>query len=151
MKKLILTFSLMIPNIVSACPDLEGTWLSSKEKFVEFNKKWANVETIAWDFMLQNQGIETIEFKPDNTMVISTPEVELVVGERKVKSPASKESIDFSILGCNKRSIAIMYERYGETQISKFHFENPNIYWEYMGVAGRSGNGHIREFYTKVR
>ncbi len=149
MKKVVIGLSLLIPSIGFACPSLDGTWSSSKEKFVEFNKRWANVESKAWNFMIQTQGMETIEFKASGNMEISTPEIELVMGEKTIKRPASKEQIKFSVLGCNANSIVLKYERNGKARISHYKFENENTYWEYMGSPGRSGNGHIREYYTK--
>lgn len=151
MKKVVVALSLLIPSIGFTCPSLDGKWSSSKEKFVEFNKRWVNVESKAWSFMIQTQGIETIEFKSSGIMVISTPEVELVMGNKKIKRPESKEKINFSILGCNASSIVLKYERNEKTQISYIQFENDSTYWEYMGKPGRSGNGHIREYYTRIQ
>jgi hypothetical protein len=148
-KQLLIALSLLVPCIGYTCPTLDGTWTSSKEKFVEFNKRWANVESKAWNFMIQTQGIETIEFKASGNMIIDTPEVELVMGKNKIKRPSSKEQTTYKILGCNSNSIVLEYQRNGKTQISHLQFDNDNTYWEYMGKPGRSGNGHIREYYTR--
>ena len=141
----------MIPSVAFSCPSLEGTWESSKEQFETFNKRWANIDSKAWSFMTQTQGLEVITFKNNKVMIIATPEFELKMGDRKIKRPPKEERINIDILGCTDKNIALKYERNGEVKISQLHFESDNTFWEYMGVAGRSGNGHIREYYTKTR
>ena len=141
----------IVSSISNACPVLDGNWSSSREKFIDFNQTWANVEPNAWQFLLQNQGLEIIEYKANNHMVINTPEVELTMGDKKITSSASTENINFNVLGCTENSVVIAYERYGQVQISQLHFEDKDTYWMYMGEAGRSGNGHIREYYTRVK
>ena len=71
------------------------------------------------------------------------------IGEKAMKLPANEENIGFNVLGCTDNSIVLKYERNGQTKISQLHFENENTYWEYMGVAGKDGNSHIREYYTR--
>jgi hypothetical protein len=151
MKKILICLSFMIPNVAFSCPSLEGTWSSSKEKFESFNKRWANVDNKAWSFMVQTQGHEVITFTGNTKMLIATPELELTMGDRKIKRPSQEERINIDVLGCTDKNIVLKYERNGEVKISQLHFENDDTFWEYMGVAGRSGNGHIREYYTKIR
>lgn len=149
MKKILLLLTFMIPNIAYCCPSLDGTWTSSLEKFESFNKKWANVGAKPWSFMIQTQGLEVIKFTADNEMFISSPEVELKMGERKMKLPSSEERVKFDILGCTNNSIVLKYERNGKVGVSELHFENDDSYWVYMGRAGADGNSHIREYYTR--
>ena len=141
----------MIPSVGLCCPALEGTSSSSIEKFETFNKRWANVDKKAWSFMVQTQGHEVITFKSNKEMIIATPEIELNIGDKIIKRPSKEERINIDILGCTDKNIVLKYERNGKVKISQFHFENENTFWEYMGVAGRGGNGHIREYYTKAR
>lgn len=150
MKKLLIGLSFILPSVGSCCPSLEGTWSSSIDKFEFFNKKWANIDEKAWSFMAQTQGREVIIFSDMKEMFIATPEIEVKMGERKMKIPSKEENISFNILGCTDKSIVLEYERYGKIQISQLHFENENTYWEYMGTSGGDGNSHIREYYTKV-
>ncbi|MFY8350569.1 hypothetical protein AAEU29_08560 [Pseudoalteromonas sp. SSM20] len=149
MKKIIICLSLMLPNIAVSCPTLEGTWTSSIEKFKSFNKKWANLDARAWAFMSQTQGHELIEFNSKKEMRISTPEIQVKMGEKAITMPAKEELINYSVLGCNDTSIVLQFDRYGKTQISQFHFENETTFWEYMGSAKSDGNSHIREYYIK--
>jgi len=151
MKKILICLSFMIPSTGFSCPLLEGTWSSSIEKFEAFNKRWANVDGKAWSFMIQTQGREVITFKSNQEMIITTPELELKMGDRQIKRPSKEERININILGCTDRSIILKYERSGKIKISQLHFENDNVFWEYMGVAGRGGNSHIREYYTKTQ
>jgi len=151
MKKILICLSFMMPSVAPACPLLEGTWSSSLEKFEHFNKRWANIDKKAWSFMVQTQGHEVITFKGNTEMIIATPELELSMGERKIKRPSKEERINIDVLGCTDKNIVLKYERNGEVKISQLHFESDNTYWEYMGVAGRSGNGHIREYYTRTK
>jgi len=151
MKKILICLSFMMPSVALACPLLEGTWSSSLEKFEHFNKRWANIDKKAWSFMVQTQGHEVITFKGNTEMIIATPELELSMGERKIKRPSKEERINIDVLGCTDKNIVLKYERNGEVKISQLHFESDNTYWEYMGVAGRSGNGHIREYYTRTK
>jgi len=149
MKKILLFLTFMIPNIAYCCPSLAGTWTSSLDKFESFNKKWANVDPKPWSYMIQTQGLEVIKFTANNEMLISSPEVDLKIGERKIKRPSSTERVKFDILGCSKNSIVLTYERNGNVGISELHFENDDSYWVYMGRAGADGNSHIREYYTR--
>ncbi|WP_102798843.1 hypothetical protein [Bowmanella denitrificans] len=149
MKRVLMCLSVMIPSVGYCCPSLDGTWTSSIEKFESFNKKWANIEDKAWSFMIQTQGIEVIKYNGENKMSINSPEIEIKVGEKKMKRPPSEERITFNVLGCTSKSIAMQYERYGEKKISQLHFENEDTYWVYMGSAGTDGNSHIREYYTR--
>ena len=142
--------SLIMPNVALACPSLEGTWSSSLEKFKTFNERWASIDDKAWSFMVQTQGHEVITFEGNTVMNIATPELELSMGNKKIKRPAQKERIDINVLGCTDKTIVLKYERSGEIKISQLHFDNDGLFWEYMGVAGRSGNGHIREYYVKT-
>jgi hypothetical protein len=151
MKKLLICLPFIIPSVGFCCPSFEGTWSSSIQKFESFNKKWANIDDKAWSYMTQTQGHEVIVFNNMKEMVISTPEIEIKMGERKMKFAAKKEQINFSILGCTDNSIVLQYERYGKAQISQLQFENANTYWEYMGDPGSDGNSHIREYYTKAK
>ncbi len=151
MKKLLTCLPFLIPSVGFCCPSLEGTWSSSIQNFESFNKKWANIDDKAWSYMTQTQGHEVIVFNNMKEMLISTPEIEVKMGERKVKLPPKKEQINFSILGCTDNSVVLQYERYGKAQISQLHFENDNTYWEYMGAPGSDGNSHIREYYTKAK
>jgi len=141
----------MIPNVAFACPSLEGTWSSSIGKFESFNKRWANIDDNAWSFMVQTQGKEIITFNANTSMIIVTPELEFNMGGNKIKRPSKKEHIKIDVLGCTDTNIVLKYERDGEVKISQFHFENDDTFWEYMGVAGKSGNGHIREYYSKIK
>jgi hypothetical protein len=150
MKKLLICLYFMIPSLGFCCPSLEGTWTSSIQKFESFNKKWANIDDKAWSFMTQTQGHETIVFNNVQEMLIATPEIEVNMGERKMKLSPKKEQISFTTLGCTDKSIVLQYERYGKAQISQLHFENDDTYWEYMGASGSDGNSHIREYYTKA-
>jgi hypothetical protein len=151
MKKILICLSFIVPNVAFGCPSLEGTWSSSIEKFETFNKRWANIDNKAWSFMLQTQGHEVITFKSNTMMIIATPELELKMGERKIKRAPKEERININVLGCTDKNVVLKYERNGEVKISQLHFENDDTFWEYMGVAGRSGNGHIREYYTKMQ
>ena len=150
MKKLLIGLSFMIPSVGFCCPSLEGTWSSSIQKFESFNKRWANIDDKAWSFMTQTQGHEVVVFNNMKGMLIATPEIEVKMGERKMKLPSKEEQIDFNILGCTDKSIVLEYERYGKAQISQLHFEDDNTYWEYMGTSDSDGNSHIREYYTKA-
>lgn len=128
---------------------IDGTWTSSLEKFESFNKQWANVEDKAWSFMVQTQGMEVIKYKENSEMVVNFPEIQLKMGDKKMKRPSSEEHINFNILGCTSKSVAIQYERHEKTEISQLHFEGEDTYWVYMGVSGAGGNSHIREYYTR--
>lgn len=150
MKKILIGLSFMIPSVGFCCPTVEGAWSSSIEKFKTFNKRWANVDDKAWSFMIQTQGHEVITFKNNKEMIITTPELELKMGDKKIKRPSKEERINIDILGCTDKSIVLKYERDGKVKISQLHFDNDDTFWEYMGVAGRSGNGHIREYYNKL-
>jgi len=151
MKKILICLSLMIPSVAFSCPLLEGPWSSSKEKFEAFNKRWANVDSKAWSFMVQTQGHEVITFRDNTKMIIVTPELELKMGDRTIKQPPKEERINIEVLGCTDKSIVLKYKRNDKVKISQLHFENDDTFWEYMGGAGKSGNGHIREYYTKTR
>jgi hypothetical protein len=151
MKKILVCLSFMIPSVAFCCPSLEGTWSSSLEKFESFNVKWANVEDKPWSYMSQTQGYETIIFNSNNEMLISTPAIEVKIGEKVMKMPSKSEQISFDVLGCTDKDIVLKYERYGKVRISQLHFDNADTYWEYMGVSGRDGNSHIREYYTKTK
>ncbi len=141
----------MIPSIGFCCPSLEGTWSSSLEKFQGFNKQWANVNNNAWSFMIQTQGHEEITFNGNTEMIIVTPKIDIKMGDKKITQPPKKEHISIDVLGCTDKSIVLKYERSGKIKISQLHFENEDVFWEYMGVAGRDGNSHIREYYTKTK
>jgi len=141
----------MIPSVAFCCPSLEGTWLSSLEKFESFNKKWANIDKRAWSYMSQTQGYETIIFKDNKEMFVSTPEIAMKMGDKVMQIPSKEEQISFNVLGCTDNSIVLQYNRYGNTQISHLQFENGTTYWEYMGTSDSDGNSHIREYYTKTK
>ena len=149
MKKILICLSLMVPSVGFCCPVLEGTWSSSIEKFESFNKRWANVEDKAWSFMTQTQGYEVIAYKGNNEMTISSPKMEIKIGAKKMERPASKEHLNFNVLGCTDKSIVLKFERNGKEQIAQLFFENDDTYWTYMGTADGSGNSHIREYYTR--
>ena len=149
MKIALLAVIVILPGVSIACPDLEGTWFSSKEKFIEFNQRWANIDTKAWSFMLQTQGLERIEFAAENKMTINTPESEIKLGERNITNKAKTEEINYRVLGCSEKGVVIEYRRYGDAQISHFQFDDQNTFWEYVGRPGQSGNGHVREFFTR--
>ncbi|MCC2616302.1 hypothetical protein LJ739_08620 [Aestuariibacter halophilus] len=151
MKRILLCCSLIVPGIGYSCPELAGTWQSSAQKFESFNKRWANVDPDAWSFMTQTQGHEVIDFTTKGTMMISTPEIDLSMGDKTIKMPAKHELIPYDILGCTETSIVLKYDRYGETRISQLHFDSADTYWAYMGTAGGDGNSHIREYYTKTQ
>lgn len=151
MKKILVCLSFLIPSVAFGCPSLEGNWSSSLEKFKSFNKRWANIDNKVWSFMIQTQGHEVITFQNNTKMIITTPEIELNMGEKKIKRAPKEERININVLGCTDNNIVLKYERNGEVKISKFHFENDDTFWEYMGVPGRSGNGHIREYYIKTK
>ncbi|WDE07589.1 hypothetical protein SG34_012280 [Thalassomonas viridans] len=150
MKKIFIFLPFLAPDIAFSCPSLQGTWLSSLEKFESFNNRWANIDDRAWSFMEQTQGHEIIKFNDNNEMLVSTPEIEVKVGEKTMKLPPNEERINFSVLGCTDKSIALKYQRYGKMRISQLHFENDNTYWEYMGTSASDGNSHIREYYVKA-
>ncbi|NQZ80884.1 MAG: hypothetical protein HRT52_07690 [Colwellia sp.] len=151
MKKLLIGLSFMIPSVAFCCPSLEGTWSSSLEKFESFNKKWANIDKRAWSYMSQTQGYETIIFKDNKQMFVSTPEIAMKMGDKVMQLPSKEEQISFNVLGCTDNSIVLKYNRYGKTHISHLQFENDNTYWEYMGTSDSDGNSHIREYYTKTK
>lgn len=133
----------------SACPTLEGAWTSSKEAFIQFNQRWANIDADAWQFMLQNQGLETLMFSATGDMLITTPETELTMAGKTVVQEATLEQSAYSVLGCAEQSVVIEYQRYGEKRISTFQFDTADTMWEYAGQPGKSGNGHIREFFIR--
>jgi hypothetical protein len=149
MKKILIFMCVVASNVAIACPSLDGKWISSLEKFDQFNKRWANVDTKAWSFMVQTQGHERIEYMGNKEMVVRSPEIELKIGENKMQRPSSEEHINFDILACTDKNIVMKYVRYGAVQISTLHFENKDTYWVYMGTADSDGNSHIREYYTR--
>lgn len=151
MKKVAICLSLLFPSVGFACPSIEGTWVSSLEKFESFNQQWANVEDKPWSFMIQTQGREIISYRDNAEMVIDSPETELEVGDKTITRPSSLERVPFSLLGCTENSVALQYERYGKKEISQLHFENDDLYWVYMGAAGADGNSHIREYYSRQK
>ncbi|WP_227006681.1 hypothetical protein [Shewanella donghaensis] len=150
-KKSLISLFFMIPSVAFSCPSLEGTWSSSLEKFDSFNKKWAKIDKKAWSFMSQTQGFETITFKSNKEMFISTPVIEVKMGDKTMKLPSKEEQISINVLGCTDKSIVLKYDRYGKKHISQLQFEDDKTYWEYMGTAGSDGNSHIREYYTKTK
>ncbi len=109
----------MIPSVGFCCPSLEGTWSSSIQKFETFNKRWANVDNKAWSFMVQTQGHEVIMFKGNTEMIIVTPEIEIKIGDRKIKRQSKEERINIDILGCTDKSIVLKYERNGKVKINQ--------------------------------
>jgi hypothetical protein len=149
MKKILIGLSLVISTVTFACPSLDGKWLSSFEKFDQFNKRWANVDAKAWSFMVQTQGRELIEYKNNNEMIFTSPEIEIKIGDNTMKRPPSEETVKFNTLGCTEKNIVLKYERNGEAHLSTLNFENKDTYWVYMGKVGSSGNSHIREYYTR--
>lgn len=150
-KKILIGMCLLIPHISYSCPALEGKWLSSVDKFQQFNRQWAHIEDKAWAYMMQTQGKEIINYQTDNVMVITSPEMVISMAGQNITQASSEEKIKFDVLGCTPQSIVIKYERYSQVNISHLQFENDNTYWEYMGTANNSGNSHIREYYTKIQ
>ncbi|WP_197411223.1 hypothetical protein [Colwellia sp. TT2012] len=119
MKTILICLSFMIPSVGFCCPSLEGTWSSSIQKFETFNKRWANVDNKAWSFMVQTQGHEVIMFKGNTEMIIVTPEIEIKIGDRKIKRQSKEERINIDILGCTDKSIVLKYERNGKVKINQ--------------------------------
>ena len=148
----ILVFTLtLFCSVVSAAPNLEGTWQSSLELSNEFNLANAQLNEKQKQFIKQTFGHMIIKYK-SNSYTTSDKKRKILVNGEEHDWGGFNNVYKYKILARNDFKVVLEeVNEDNESSISILHFIDENTYWVYIGSSKNFGHLNIREYFVRVK
>ena len=130
---------------------LLGTWVSDREKTIEFNKKYSILKPIQMEFLSKISGLLTIEYQKGNLSKEHMPKYSYTLNGKEIKNDEEwEETKKYKILGYTESSIIIesVNQIFGK-MIYTLQFEDENTYWIYL--SNDISTLHAREYFKKIK
>lgn len=146
MKLIFLVIILILGNVASACPNLVGTWKSSREMSMAYNEKFAHLELKQIELLNQILGHLRVSYTENSAHEYGVPNLKIKIGNKKSDFEIEDSSYQYKILSCSDTEITINYEHPYLGEITEtFNFVNADIYWASSEMLPSSREYFIRE------
>ncbi|MBX9901648.1 MAG: hypothetical protein K2Y28_12770 [Burkholderiaceae bacterium] len=130
MKLLHALLALFISQQAIACPDIYGTWQSSKELSMDYNNKLIGATQPQTELLEQILGILKLTYADTSIHDHGAPTLKVTVNGKQYDFVFEDLEYKYEILSCTETSIKIRpHYPYGGSMTRTLNFINRNIYW----------------------
>lgn len=147
--KSLLSFILLFINVQAiACPNLLGTWQSSKELSMKYTLSNPGFSEKNIDFKKQVFGILKVTYHESTIHTHGAPTKRIIIADKEYDFHFEDLEFNYEVITCTKDSIKIK-EYYPNTDpiIVKIHFVDRNTIW----VSGPGFNENEREYFVRIK
>jgi hypothetical protein len=153
MKKLVAALmATAMASTASACPSLNGTWISSHDLTMAFTRAHAKLEERTDHFLDQMMGRLTMRF--DGTRVFSNlPDWDAEIAGKPYHLTGFHEASDYQVLFCSDSVIVVKARQpvTGKEVATVYNFVDKDTAWVYQGSADRGAPDlNIREYFVRA-
>jgi hypothetical protein len=142
-------FLLMLCNICSACPNIEGVWKSSASLSNDFNDSYAIITEDASNFYKQLYGYSTLTIKKSSMSLESS--VSKITINGKIRDWNGNYTASHEILDCTDNAVSLKITMGEHQRLDIAQFVDEDTIWFYNGFVIDSGNGHTREYFVRQK
>lgn len=132
---------------------LSGTWVSDRQRSMDFNRANAKLKPETIEFLDQLLGRQTLAFD-DRTMRAVMPAFQVSVKGKQYAMAAMDEPQPYEVLHAGAHVVVVRSEsRFIGTQVTTFNFIDANTFWIYTGgpAGSETPDLHTREYFTRIR
>ncbi|MCU7878168.1 MAG: hypothetical protein KZQ84_15460 [Candidatus Thiodiazotropha sp. (ex Lucinoma borealis)] len=130
---------------VLACPDIVGTWRSSKELSIEYNTKLLELEPHTIKFMNDVYGILTITYTKTSIRMHEAPTKKISIKGKEHDFVFEEMSSSYEQVSCTEESVTILSNSPYSTGEETMTFVDLNTFW----VSTMPGSDK-REYFKRV-
>lgn len=147
MTRVILIFVLCFLSYgADACPNLIGTWQSSKVLSMNFNLKHANLNLNQIDFLSQTLGILKQTYSELEIHNHGAPFIKLVLNGKSFDFHFEDLHYKYEVVSCTSIAVKLkQYYPYGDPINTQIVFESKNTFWISPEQLPKS-----REYFVRV-
>lgn len=121
---------LSISQAAMCCPDLIGTWKSSKEMSMEYNEKYAQLEPRQKELLVQILGHMKVTYTEKNAHEHGQEPIKVKVAGKDSDFTFEDLSYPYTVLSCDQDALKVEYEHpYSGVTQETIHFVGKNTYW----------------------
>jgi hypothetical protein len=130
MKLLRTLLALFVSQQAIACPDIHGTWQSSKELSMDYNNKSGRATQPQIEFLEQVLGILKLSYSDTSIHSHGAPTLKVIINGKQSDFVFEDLEYKYEVLGCTDTSIKIrQHYPYGGPMTSILNFVDRNTYW----------------------
>ncbi len=146
MKLLTALVGILFGANATACPQILGTWQSSKEMSMAYNSKSADLTITQIQFLNQALGILKITYSQETIINHGAPAIEMTINDKKYPFEFQEEKFKYEIISCATSTVKIKhYYPHTAPEKIKINFISENNYWVIPSNLPKS-----REYFTRV-
>lgn len=129
--KILATLAILsMSHIAVSCPDIVGTWQSSKEMSMEYNDQFAHLEPGQKELLTQILGALKITYTENKAHEHGAPSIKVIVGGKESDFAIEDLSYPYKVLSCGKVTLtAELKHPYYERKVETLTFVDSNTYW----------------------
>jgi len=132
---------------VLSCPQLLGTWRSSKALSMDYNEKFAQLAPKQKELLVQILGLMTLTVTDKAVREHGQPSMKVTVGGKESDFVFEELSYPYRVLSCDSSSAEVVSQHpYAGAMQYTIHFVDKDTYWVSSGKLPSS-----REFFVRVR
>lgn len=111
------------------CPNLQGTWQSSKEMSMAYNNQQASLEQRQVDFLNQVLGIMKLTYTEDTVHEHGQPPVAVTINGKTNDFHFDEMSCRYEVLSCTRSTVTIRYHHPAGAVTQVLNFDSEDVYW----------------------
>ena len=122
--------TLIVSSYALSCPDLLGTWRSSKEMSMEYNEKFAHLEPNQKELLVQILGRMIVTYTDNKVHEHGLPSSRVTIGGKEYDFAFEDLSYSYKVLSCDKATITAEFEHPHSGPVKETaYFIDENTYW----------------------
>ena len=141
MKLLTLFILFSFSSSALSCPNLLGTWVSSKDKSMSYNNL-AGLKQNQLDLLNQILGYTTITYTETEVKHHKLPPVKVLYNSNETELTFIEMEIPYKVDSCGKDSISFLTE---DNTVSTLNFVDKDTYW----VSSKEVLPNSREYFVR--
>jgi hypothetical protein len=147
MKTLCVAAIFLLCNQAVACPNILGTWQSSKELSEKYNQKNAQLSQAMTELLKQILGILKLTYTESAVHEHGAPTIKVTIKGKQSDFYFEDLNYKYEVLSCTNDSITLKsyYPYIGEPLVTTINFVNENLYWETPQHLPKS-----REYFIRI-
>lgn len=146
MKLLRTLLALFVSQQAIACPDIFGTWKSSKELSMDYNDKLGGATQPQTELLEQILGILKLTYSDASIHDHGAPTIKVTINGKQYDFVFEDLEYKYEVLSCTDTSIKIrQHHPYGGPMTSTLNFINRNVYWVSPQLLPKT-----REYFIRV-
>lgn len=130
---------------VLACPNIVGTWQSSKELSIDYNTKYLDIEPHTVKFMNDVYGVLKVTYTESTMRMHGAPTRKIEIKGKEYDFVYEEMTSSYEVVSCDNNSVTILTDSPYSTGEDTIHFIDENTVW----VPAMPGSDR-REYFKRL-